>query len=392
MTNTGKVVSVLLMAALLGGCSTPEGGSLNTSGVDAETAVGHTQETYRSWRDKVVKAEPLMIYAPNKYASMMESWQRADVLYKDMVATPATAQKSYSLFSSGTYLDRFYAEIAVIEANYNELVGLKDVADEVLEPAITQMAYLNSIDANAHYRSEFVRLNRFYAKLFSLIESGEFSEAREEQQEFLARAHSLEVRVIKRIYIAPEEEALRQLWRDDVRYYAPLSFARVEQEIDTAKALIDKSPRAFDAINQSVSAIKFELAHAENTANEVKALRELNRDEYEGYILGIEDKLLAISSAANGSDLRDLPLSEQVRLIEAGIVKIRQREGEHPLPKRDELNSDQLVKLQLILQQQNTEIMQLKQQLNRLNGTIPEEQPAPSEPTLQTKATASLAH
>lgn len=392
MTNTGKVVSVLLMAALLGGCSTPEGGSLNTSGVDAETAVGHTQETYRSWRDKIVKAEPLMIYAPNKYASMMESWQRADVLYKDMVATPATAQKSYSLFSSGTYLDRFYAEIAVIEANYNELVGLKDVADEVLEPAITQMAYLNSIDANAHYRSEFVRLNRFYAKLFSLIESGEFSEAREEQQEFLARAHSLEVRVIKRVYIAPEEEALRQLWRDDVRYYAPLSFARVEQEIDTAKALIDKSPRAFDTINQSVSAIKFELAHAENTANEVKALRELNRDEYEGYILGIEDKLLAISSAANGSDLRDLPLSEQVRLIEAGIVKIRQREGEHPLPKHDELNSDQLVKLQLILQQQNTEIMQLKQQLNRLNGTIPEEQPAPSEPTLQTKATASLAH
>ena len=148
---------------------------------------------------------------------MMESWQRADNLFKDIQSSPELANQSYSLFSSVTYLDRFYSDIEVVENNHTELVELKKIADNVLEPAMVQLAYLNSIDANAHYRSEFVRLNRFYGNLFAFIARGDLNRAREEQTEFLSRAHSLEVRVIKRIYITPQEEALRQLRREDVR-------------------------------------------------------------------------------------------------------------------------------------------------------------------------------
>ncbi|MGR5061597.1 hypothetical protein [Photobacterium sp. DNB22_13_2] len=354
-----------LLAALLAGCaSTPDNDNGLSTEVNVESVLQSADKIHRHWRNTLVDAEGLMLYAPERYAAMMESWQRADNLFKDIQSSPELANQSYSLFSSVTYLDRFYNDIEVVKSNHTELVDLKKIADKVLEPAMTQLAYLNSIDANAHYRSEFVRLNRFYSNLFSFVARGNLNRAREEQTEFLSRAHSLEVRVIKRIYITPQEEALRQLRREDVRYYAPLSYTKVEEEITAGKNLIDNYPRAFDAINQVVSAIEFELAHAEHIAEEVKYLRDRNRDEYENYILAVEGKLLSISKALNDSDLRDQSLADQAQRLSTDAADTRLQYELVKSKAKPNQQQVQLATLKELIEKQNQQIAKLQAQLS----------------------------
>ncbi|MGF1686175.1 hypothetical protein L4C36_05695 [Photobacterium japonica] len=365
MTYCKQAAGLLVLAALLGGCSTtPEGQQSAETTFNTEDVLQAAQHTHRFWRDILINAEVFRLYAPDKYVAMMESWLRADSLYRDMEMTPETAQQSYSLFSSETYLDRFNAEIAIVDHNYQELEYLQRVANDVLKPAMTQMDYLTSIDASDHYHSEFARLDRFYASLFSAIAKGDVSKAKDEQVEFLSRAQSLEVRVIKRIYIAPQERALRELRRQDVRYLAPLSYAKVEAEINTGKSLIDQSPRAFDAISQVVTQITFELAHAEHMAAAVKALRDRSRDEYESYLLDVEAQMLAISQALNDTDLRDRSLAEQGTLIRQQVSAARQ---EYALTKKlgsKDQTQDQLEGLQALIRQQNDKIADLQSQLS----------------------------
>ncbi|MGF1723278.1 hypothetical protein [Photobacterium nomapromontoriensis] len=365
MKYYGRAAGLCVLVVLLSGCgSTPNSQSDTVSEVTTENVLQATQKTHRLWREKLIHAEALRIYSPDKFILMMESWLRADSLYKEIQASPETVNQSYSLFTSGTYLDRFHAEMVIVENNYKELEYLKRVADEALAPAITQMEYLQSINANDHYRSEFVRLTRFYTKLFGLVAQGDVSDAKEEQEEFLSRAHSLEVRVIKRIYITPQEEALSQLRRNDVRYYAPLSYAKVEAEISAAKDLIDKSPRAFESINKFVAVIKFELAHAEHIAKGVQYLRDRSRDEYEAYLLALEAKMLNISLALNDSDLRNIPLEDQALQIRTDAVKIRQDYDIATALRKTDTSAKQLEALHALIRQQNDRIALLQSQLS----------------------------
>lgn len=365
--NYGKqAAGLLVLAALLGGCSsTPEGEPREDGTFTAENVLQAAEHTHHYWREKLINAETLRLYAPDKYITMMESWLRADSLYRDIEMSPELAKQSYSLFSSETYLDRFNAEISVVDHNYQELEYLQRVANDVLAPAMTQMDYLMSIDAGEHYHSEFARLDRFYAALFSEVAKGDISKAKDEQKEFLSRARSLEVRVIKRIYIAPQEQTLRELRRQDVRYLAPISYAKVEAEINVGKALIDKSPREFDAIGEVVKRIKFELAHAEHMAAEVKALRDRSRDEYEAYLLDVEAQMLAISQALNDTDLRDRPLSVQAETIRQEVALARQvSDLTEKLGSKKANTEDQLATLQALIRQQNEKIADLQSQLS----------------------------
>jgi len=324
MKQMGKVACIVCLATLLSACqSTPEGEEGVSSQIQAENLFQGALKAHQIWLNKLEGTEHLKVYSPEKYALMMSSWQKADSIFQEFNESPEMALKSYSLFSSSTYLDRFYEEVVVLEKTLKELEHLKRVADDVLNPAITQLDYLNSIDARQYYRSEYARLIRFYAKLFRLVENSELSDAREEQEEFLERAHSLEIRAIKKIYISPQEDALRKLRREDVKYYAPISYAKVEAEILSGKGLIERSPRAFAEIQQVVSEIQFELAHAQHIAQEVKALRDRSKDEYENFILDIEAKLLQISLALNDSDLRDQPLRKQAAQIKGEVIDAR---------------------------------------------------------------------
>ncbi|GAB3515860.1 coiled-coil domain-containing protein [Photobacterium alginatilyticum] len=372
MKQMGKAACIICLAALLSACqSTPEGGEGVSSQIHTENLFQGALKAHQIWLKKLEGTEQLKVYSPDKYALMMSSWEKADSIFQEFKDSPEVASKSYSLFSSSTYLDRFYEEVIVLEQTLKELEHLKRVADDVLEPAITQLNYLNSIDARQYYRSEYVRLTRFYAKLFRLVENSELSDAKEEQEEFLERAHSLEIRTIKKTYISPQEDALRKLRREDVRYYAPVSYARVEAEILKGKELIERAPRAFDDIKRIVSEIQFELAHAKHIALEVKALRDRSKDEYENFILDIETKLLQISMALNGSDLRDQSLKSQAEQIKGEVTSARQLYAASQKAGGARKDDEQLAALTALVTAQQKQIKQLKARLMGNSDSLP---------------------
>lgn len=365
MKRIGKAACCVCLVALLSACSsTPEGEEGVSSHISVEDRLQQAISIHQQWQQRLATAAPLAVYSPEQYRILSAGWQQATTIYEEVQQTPSLATESYSLFSSQTYLARYFEEIARVSAAFERLQALKDVADEVLAPAITQLNYLDSIDARQYYRSEYVRLTRLYATLFRLVAEDELSEAGEEQEEFLERGRSLEVRTIKKIYVAPQEEALAVLRRDDVQEDAPLSYARVESEIRHAKGVIERSPRAFEQIEQAVAEIRFELAHAAHIAQEVQLLRERSDDEYENHFLEIESRLLQISQALNDSDLRDRPLKMQAAQIKQVVTETRQQY----VAARQAANPDQARQVDALSKQvsaQQAQIQALQAQLAR---------------------------
>ncbi|UXI02276.1 hypothetical protein [Photobacterium sp. TY1-4] len=369
MKQIGKVACCLCLAALLSACSsTPEGEEGVSSQIKTEDRFQQAMGVHQQWQQRLGDVASFAVYSPDQYAILTASWQKATAIHQELKDNPSLAFESYSLFSSQTYLDRYFEEIGRVAAALARLQDLKTVADDVLAPAMTQLTYLDSIDARHYYRSEYVRLTRLYAKLFRLVEDDALSDAGEEQEEFLARGHSLEVRTIKKIYVAPQEDALEVLRRNDVKDYAPISFARVESEILNAKGVIERSPRAFGQIEQAVDEIRFELAHAAHIAQEVQQLRERSEDEYESHFLEIETKLLQISLALNDSDLRDRPLKMQAAQIKQAVTETRHQ----PATGQPALNPDgQVTALHQLVSAQQAQIEALQARLAQATNQRP---------------------
>lgn len=366
MNYTGKVAVALVLTALLSACgSTPDNGQAVMSAINTGDAVKNAQKIHQNWQSKMPNIEHLQIYSPNKFDVVQAHWKTADSIYQSFAGSPDTAFKSYSIFSSATYLERFLDEINKAQITLTELEKLKVKSDRVLAPAIKQMAYLNSLDAARYYRSEYTRLNRFYAKLFDYADNDDVSDAREEQEEFLERSFSLEIKTVKKIYIAPLETKLRELRKNDVRYFAPLSYSRVEIEITDGNRIIDSTPRNFTAIDKKVVEIQFELDHAAHIALEVKGLRDRSKDDYENFILDIEDKLLRISRALDNQDLRDQPIKSQAKLITERVVSARESNFSQTQPyyaadQSNDTSVDQIATLITLVEAQKQQIKQLR--------------------------------
>ncbi|OAN13697.1 hypothetical protein A3K86_14075 [Photobacterium jeanii] len=379
MNPLRKAVVLALCTALLNACQSTSEPTSQTVEINAENAYQSSLQRHEAWERKLQGIEFLEIYSPEKFGLMLSSWKKADAIYQELVADPELALKSYSLFSSATYLDRFNDEIEVVEKQMVALEGLKREADEVLAPAMAQMKYLDGLDAKKYYRSEYTRIGRLYARLFTYIDKDDLNKARKMQDEYLERAHSLEVKTVKKIYIAPLEQELEQHRRNDVKYYAPLSYNRVEIKIENGKNIIDATPRDFAAIEVAVKEIEFELAHAAHIALEVSTMRDLSKDQHEGYILEMENKLLRISKALNDQDLRDQTIRTQATMITNNVKAARLQYVAKTSLKTNEV-SQRATALEALVKQQQQEIAELKLQLATRDLPEAEQATANDEP------------
>ncbi|QUJ66316.1 hypothetical protein KDD30_08960 [Photobacterium sp. GJ3] len=373
MKRTGLSALMLFSAVFLSACSsTPELKDAEASVISEQGDYQRAVSAYRHWQQEIVQAKALSIYSPDQYQTLTASWDNASRIYQEITTAPVMAYKSYSLFSSTTYLEQLHLELAQVEQSFTELKDIQKVADTVLSPAITQMKYLDSLEAKQYYRSEYTRLYRLYESLFKQVENGDMNDAREDQDEFLSRSLSLEVKTIKKIYIAPLEAMMIELRRLDVKEYAPKSYAQIEQRIEAGKALIDRTPRDFDAIQQSTREIRFDLAHAQHISLEVQRLRDLSKDEYESYILAFENKLLRISKALKDEDWRDQPIPEQARLITEHVASAKAALTNHK--SGDEMLADKekyIRELNALVMKQQRQISQMQSQLEERQQTVP---------------------
>ena len=295
---------------------------------------------YETWLETLKSAEGLKLYSGDKYRDLLKAWDEAVDIYEEIAVDPSKTTKSYSLFSSGTYAENFDERLAVVATNYNELLALKETADNVLSDARAQMAYLDEIDTVKMYPESYQAVKVAYKKLYKYVEKDDIDDAQTSQVSFLEKAKELEMKVMIKRYVTPLKKTLRALRNDDFDEVAAISYAKAKAEIDSTEQTIRSNPRDMEAINAAVEDAEFELTHVRSIALEVKRLEEVDSDEFEPVVLEYENKLLAISQALNGADYRDQSLRAQAESILESVSQL--------MEEKDEATSDrseQVVKL-----------------------------------------------
>ena len=307
---------------------------------------------YESWLAKLKDAEELKLYSKSLYRELLSAWDEAVDIYEDIAVDPSKTTESYSLFSSGTYAENFDKRLTVVETNYNQLLTLKETADEVLSDAQAQMAYLDEIDAIKMYPSQYKLIYGSYRSLYTHVESGDLDDAQTKQVTFLTKAKQLEMKVMIKRYVAPLKKKLKDLRMEEFDDVAAISYAKAKAEIDATEQTIRSNPRDMEAIGSAVEDAEFELAHVRSVALEVKRLASVEDDEFEPVVLEFENKLLAISEELDGADYRDQSLRVQAESILESISKLHEEKDEASSSRSAELAGlkEELTKLKVELE------------------------------------------
>ncbi|SEG30049.1 hypothetical protein [Vibrio hangzhouensis] len=354
--STGKLAVVLMCVLGITSCAStpttndsqanlsPEEVRLTRSKVFSEIS-----DTYTTWSKKLEGSESLRIYAPENYRDMMSSWKSAHDLFIEMRKDPNQVDSKHSVFSSETYAVAFRDRINSVEYNYSAIQGLKTQADVLLEPAMTQMAYLIEIEAGRYFKHAMNNLNRSYQRLFEYLVVSEVEHAESYQDIFLDNAKTLEVRVIEAIYVKPLEQRLLDLSKARHNVLAPVSFGYVEQGIKELGNYVSHSPRHFDDIQQQVDRINFQFRRLESVVKEVTKLVSIEKSQFEPVVLEAESRLHKISSVAKGNDYRDQPLLAQSERIAHDVEALKRADRSKSLQKENEF----LKKKVALLEKQN---------------------------------------
>lgn len=364
MKITKTAVALCMILGVSGCQSTAESvgskSETNQEGVELFTSAFEvSQAQYQKWETELQGFEGLKIYAPENFSELNSAWKEASEIYQELRVEPSKINKSYSMFSSETYAEALTEQLSIVEASYQALTALKAKADTILADAIAQMDYLETIEADKIYNRQFNSLYRKYKALFEYVVVDELEEAQEAQVEFLNQAKSLEIKVVQKKFIQPLKVRLVQLRKNDLNDIAVTSFATAAAQIKLAESTVTANPRDLKSIEGAVSAANFELEHVKNVAHQVKLLASVEDEHFEPAVLEIENRLLAISKAVDGSDYRDQVLRVQAKKIVASIESLH--------------NEDQTESLQKQLKALTSELAEAKLQ-NERNVTLLAEQ------------------
>ena len=321
-------VSVLLSVVGCQSTSTTGDSAQKSTNMDVQTATKtrtfqSIQPIYEEWEQKLTEVASLEIYAPENYSDLQDAWSEAKEIYLDIEKKPELLLKDYSIFSSQTYAEAFDERIAVLDTNYKSMLTLKEKSDRVLADSIAQIEYLQFLEADKLFSSDYKKIYSQYRDLFNYVLVDELENAQEAQVDFLNEARELEVKVVREKYITPLKKQLKTLKNEDFHEVAPLTFSKATSQIELAESKIEASPRDKSIIKLAVQAAEFELNHVRNVAQEVKLLASVEDDEFEQAVLRMENKLLSISTIVNNKDYRDLAIRVQSQKIIESISELK---------------------------------------------------------------------
>ena len=324
-----------------------------------------SKKSYNVWLIKITDSENLKIYSSDLYNDLLTYWSDSIEIYDDFSDSPAKATKNYSLFSTITYAEKFDEELADVESTYEKLLSLKEKANIVLAESITQLEYLDSMNADELYPSQYKNIYNDYVNLFETVSKNEIADAKTGQIEFLKKTKALEIEMVIKKYISPLKKEFNLLKKENIKNTAAISYSRVKTEFDSAVSVIKSETRNVILIEQVVKKVKFQLAHLENVANEVKLLSNVKNNKFEPTVLEIENKLLSISSALSRSDYRNQPREKQIELILTAIKELHANKDTERL-------TTQLEKLKLFNTAQIEELDKFKKENESLINKIKE--------------------
>ncbi|WP_342608505.1 DNA repair protein [Vibrio tritonius] len=327
MNQLRKALVASALVTLIGCQSTPKEGQqavqTNQELQQANAEFAKIQTMQSEWTKTLATVAELKIYSPSDYAALVKSWNEASDLYNVMEKNPNVTTEDRSFFSSQSYAKAYQAKIAAVDALHQTLLTFKGKADVLLADSIAQMHYLEKIFAKRHFPSEFRSLTVSYNKLFAYVKNDDLEDAQDKQVEFLDQGKKLEIKISLKLHISPLEQERYVLQREGFDDVAPMTFSAAQSEIQLASNVVTRNPRDKAAIEAAVAKARFELQHVKQVAHQVKLLAAVEDDKYEGYVLEIENQLLAISKTIDGSDFRDVVLREQAEKILKQVKALR---------------------------------------------------------------------
>ncbi|EGQ8079699.1 DNA repair protein [Vibrio vulnificus] len=377
MNKMKLVLAASMMLSIVGCQSTPEEKATqevtNEVAENASTPFVGIQQSHQQWSQALQDSGKLAIYAPENFKDLTSAWKEASEIYTKLEKDPSLVSKSYSLFSSDTYAQAYQEQIKLVDQNFAALEKLKAKADVILADSIAQMDYLAEINAAKLYANDYNKVLSQYKKLFSYVVVDELEEAQEKQVVFLNTAKQLEVKVVHKTFILPLQQELKTLKKEDFNEVAPVSFATAENVINIAANIAQTNPRDKEAIEFAVANAQFEIEHVKQVTHQVKLLASVEDDAFENSVLEIENKLLAISKAVDGSDYRDVMLREQSEKILASVKRMHEANKTTDLSQQvTELNSKVKV-LETKSAEQKTALEKANQRELALNAHIERE-------------------
>lgn len=275
-----------------------------------------SKSSYESWLVKMEESKSLRLYDKDLVEDLFDAWSEAVDVYEDFASNPGKATESYSVFSSGTYAEVFDKRLLAVSSLYDKLQSLKSEADSLLAPAIAEMAYLDSIEAEQHFASRYKRLASDYRALFEDVADNDIDDAQVGQAEFLADAKKLEVAVAVKLNIEPLKSDIALLRKEGFKTAAPISFTKANAALEQAVVTVTANPRDNAVIASAVGDVTFEIEHLKHIGQEVKRFRNVDDGKFEPLILELENQLHAIAQAMQHDDLRDQPMQQQALAME----------------------------------------------------------------------------
>ncbi|WP_052702310.1 hypothetical protein [Marinomonas sp. S3726] len=323
MNKFQKCALVIVTGAALTACGSSSTKPAEVAGsispvdesVQAESIYNTAKADYELWLGKMKEIEPLELYSKSIYKETLSSWAKAVDVYEDFADDPAKAVKDYSIFSSGTYAEEYNEKLAIVKVNHAKLLDLKDKADTILADSIDQMEYLDSIEAEKHFKQNYRTVKNAYVALFAYVADNDIGDAQNKQAAFLNTAKKLEIRVVLKVNIEPLEKEAAQLKKSGIATLAPISYNKVTAELTLATSEVENNARNQEVILAATKKVKFEIDHTTQIANEVQRLRSTSNLKFEAVALEVENRLLEISKAIDGSDFRDKPVRVQKDMI-----------------------------------------------------------------------------
>ena len=323
MNKFQKCALVIVTGATLAACGSSSSKPAEVAGsvtpvdesVQAEGVYNKAKADYELWLQKLKDVEPLELYSKSVYKETLSAWSKAVDVYEDFADDPSKSIKDFSIFSSGTYADEFNEKLAIVKTKHAKLLQLKENADTILADSIDQMEYLDSIEAETHFKQNYRSVRSDYVALFAYVADKDLDDAQNKQAAFLNTAKKLEIKVILKINIEPLEESVALLKKNGINKLAPVSFNKTNAELVLATSEVENNPRNEEVIKKMTDKVKFEIDHTTQVANEVKRLRSTSNLKFEAVALEIENRLLDISKAINDSDFRNKPVRVQADMI-----------------------------------------------------------------------------
>ena len=375
MKSNKAVLTFTTIAALsLVGCaSNPDSSdALQADAIQSETnsQIAQIKTALDTATEQLNQAEldELSWFAEDSIKAATKALNAAQENYSEFEFEPSKANDSTGFFSSKTYLEAANESVALFNQHYNQAQNIRTEAMTTLATAFDNRHYLEELDANLYFPQTVTELDKELKSLVDTIAEGDSDEAIAKQPTLTSKQNTLIIKVTTAVYLGEAEEQLKKLLQADIASHAPKSLSQASANLTAAKAFIAADPRAIEDIIEKSDGVDFFLNHAEKVATAVKHLKATSAQDYEDYILSLENILLEISDALGAEDGRDQALTEQGKAI-VSFIEQSLEDAETALESQQE-DKKALTNQQLALDAKDSQINNLRVQLGDLNAQL----------------------